>query len=164
MIDHSNLRPLILSDLKPPMNITLVTPDSGLPELSRKEKHRIASLSHYRRHKEMYHTASKKWRRNNPERAMWLRAKHHALKVGVPFSIEVSDISIPKFCPVLGIALENAENRDNRPSLDRVVCELGYVPGNVQVISQRANRIKSDATVEELTKILEYIKCSMSQN
>src|SRR5580658_3092563 len=34
MIDHSNLRPLILSDLKPPMNITLVTPDSGLPELS----------------------------------------------------------------------------------------------------------------------------------
>jgi DNA polymerase I-like protein with 3'-5' exonuclease and polymerase domains len=34
MIDHSNLRPLILSELKPPMNITLVTPDSGLPELS----------------------------------------------------------------------------------------------------------------------------------
>ena len=34
MLDASKLKPLNLSELKPPMNITLVTPDSGLPELS----------------------------------------------------------------------------------------------------------------------------------
>jgi len=30
----STLKPLDLSTLSPPMNITLVTPDAGLPELS----------------------------------------------------------------------------------------------------------------------------------
>ena len=34
MPDITNLKPLDLSKLSPPMNITLVTPDSGLPELS----------------------------------------------------------------------------------------------------------------------------------
>ena len=34
MPDITNLKPLDLSKLSPPMNVTLVTPDSGLPELS----------------------------------------------------------------------------------------------------------------------------------
>src|SRR5271157_5922411 len=35
MLDTSKLKPLVLSTLNPPMNVTLVKPDSGLPELSR---------------------------------------------------------------------------------------------------------------------------------
>ena len=34
--------------------------------------------------------------------------------------------------------------------------ELGYVKGNVQVISWRANRLKSDGLPEEWTKIAEW--------
>ena len=34
MLDTSKLKPLVLSELKPPMSVTLVTTDSGLPELS----------------------------------------------------------------------------------------------------------------------------------
>ena len=34
MIDGTLLKPLVLTELQPPMNITLVTPTSGLPELS----------------------------------------------------------------------------------------------------------------------------------
>lgn len=42
-------------------------------------------------------------------------------------------------------------------SLDRIVPSLGYVPGNVAVISHRANRIKSDATADELRAVADWL-------
>lgn len=90
---------------------------------------------------------------------MWLRAKHRAEKCGVHFSISVSDIAIPEACPILGIVLiPYGESRDTSPSLDRIIEEKGYTPDNIRVISNRANRIKSDASVEELEKIVRYMK------
>jgi hypothetical protein len=160
MIDPSKLKPLILSELKPPMNITLVTPDSGLPELSRKERRRKTSLKYYRKNKTKDNLNSKVWRKKNPERAMWLRAKHHALKLGIPFLIKISDIVIPKKCPVLGISLTYEGSRDFVPSLDRRDSSLGYISENVFVISSRANRIKSDAALQEMESILKYMKGS----
>ncbi|WP_145960516.1 hypothetical protein [Novosphingobium meiothermophilum] len=44
----------------------------------------------------------------------------------------------------------------NSPSLDRIEPELGYVPGNTIVISNRANRLKSDATIDELRAIASF--------
>jgi hypothetical protein len=41
-------------------------------------------------------------------------------------------------------------NEDNLPTLDRVDPVCGYVPGNVWVISWRANRLKQDASLDEL--------------
>ncbi len=84
--------------------------------------------------------------------ALWRsRAKN------LPFDIEKTDIVVPEVCPVLGIKLEKAYGRmaDNSPSLDRVRPELGYVKGNVRVISQRANRLKCDATAAELKLVYE---------
>jgi len=81
---------------------------------------------------------------------------------GIPFSISEADFAeLPTHCPALGIELQYDGNRgkgafDDSPSLDRIVPSLGYVPGNVVIISQRANRIKNDATVEELVKIAEF--------
>lgn len=46
----------------------------------------------------------------------------------------------------------------DRPSLDRINPDRGYVPGNVQVISFRANTLKNNATREELAKVLAYMK------
>jgi hypothetical protein len=46
---------------------------------------------------------------------------------------------------------------DNAPTLDRINNSCGYVPGNVAVISWRANRIKCDATPEELRRIADYV-------
>ena len=89
-------------------------------------------------------------------------AKAHAKKIGVPFSITVEDFEIPKLCRVLGIPLKRALGkgcwRPNSPSLDRKRGELGYVPGNVAVISFRANRMKNDATLEEVKAVLRYMK------
>lgn len=87
-------------------------------------------------------------------------AKARALVAGVPFHITKDDIVIPTHCPILGIPLYRMLGArgggDHSPSLDRVRPALGYVPGNVIVISQRANRLKSDATIKELRDIASF--------
>jgi hypothetical protein len=99
-------------------------------------------------------------RKNDPRKNMWYRARSRAKAFDVPFTITVEDIYIPKFCPILGIELKLGimYNTENSPTLDRVIPELGYVPGNIGVISFRANRLKSSATVEELEAMIKYIK------
>lgn len=98
------------------------------------------------------------WVIAHPERVMWLAAKYKAKQQGVPFTIETSDIVIPETCPILGTPLQTrSDNRDFAPSLDKVIPEKGYVAGNVAVISNRANRIKSDATLEELKSLVAYV-------
>lgn len=90
-------------------------------------------------------------------------AKARAEEKQVPF--ELDSIECPDVCPVLGTPLIYARRGlraafDDSPSIDRIVPELGYVEGNVCVISHRANRIKSDATVKELERVLEYVRAA----
>lgn len=82
-------------------------------------------------------------------------AKGRAKTKGLPFDISESDIRIPSVCPVLGIPLFKGTGKltDNSPTLDRIDSTGGYTKGNVLVVSARANRIKSDATIEELLKV-----------
>ena len=91
---------------------------------------------------------------------MLQNARVRARKADVPFTITVADIVIPSHCPILGIALEQKLGQrgggDASPSLDRIEPALGYVPGNVIVISNRANRLKSDASIEELRSIASF--------
>ena len=87
---------------------------------------------------------------------MFYDARKRAQRFGIPFTIEPDDIKIPDKCPVLGIQF--GESRDFRPSLDRTVPSLGYTPSNILVVSFRANRIKSDATIEELRSIIAYME------
>ena len=66
---------------------------------------------------------------------------------------------IPEFCPVLGVKLESGTKKyhDASPSLDRMIPSKGYVPGNVVVMSFRANRIKGDASREELQTVIDWM-------
>jgi len=94
-----------------------------------------------------------------PERWLFAGAKQRANRSGIPFTITIGDVVVPSVCPVLGIPLvvsANGTPTDNSPSLDRFENSRGYVPGNVRVISMRANRIKYDATVAELRLVLAY--------
>lgn len=85
-------------------------------------------------------------------------AKLRASRQSLPFDIDVSDIIIPEQCPVLGIPLQVGVGRptDNSPTLDKIIPELGYVKGNVIVVSYKANRIKTDATIDELRKVANF--------
>ena len=77
---------------------------------------------------------------------------------GLEFNLSLDDIpEIPDSCPVLGIKIrENDTNAplDSSPSVDRIDNTKGYVKGNIRIISNRANRIKADATIDELRRVL----------
>lgn len=98
-------------------------------------------------------------RKNNIERRMLSSAKERAKRKGLEFNIELSDIIVPEYCPMLGIKLFKSDkiSRKNSPSLDRIDSSKGYVKGNVQVISNLANTMKNNATIEELVKFSEYV-------
>src|ERR1700676_647002 len=92
---------------------------------------------------------------------MWKASRKHAREQGVLWDLQLEDIPvIPNICPALGITIDSTSTKmsDHSPSLDRVVPERGYVANNVQIISWRANRIKSNATPQELMMLVKYIQ------
>jgi len=97
---------------------------------------------------------------NNIEKNLWWAAKRRAKAKGLKFSIKVEDIIIPEKCPILGIELKSSQHKKDRnsPSVDRIDNNLGYVSGNIQVISDRANSMKNDASFEEIEKLYFYMK------
>ena len=101
-----------------------------------------------------------KWFRSHAEARLFSAARSRARRNGIPFSITIDDIVIPEKCPVLEIPLyrEGGKFKYNTPSLDRFIPSLGYVPGNVQVISWRANWLKNDATADELEKVARWMR------
>lgn len=92
-------------------------------------------------------------------------AKWRATRYGIPFNLEVADIVVPTHCPILGVPLvihrghgSLKGGQPNSPSLDRIDNAKGYVRGNVIVVSYRANRIKCDATVNELEALAAFYR------
>jgi hypothetical protein len=107
---------------------------------------------------------SKRRHLTDPRQAMFRNAKRRALAKRVPFSLSIDDIVIPAVCPALGLPLSVGRSglaHDGSPTLDRIVPELGYVPGNVIVISRRANNIKSNAYPAELLTVARWLETVM---
>jgi hypothetical protein len=99
-----------------------------------------------------------------PEHYLHTLAKQRARSNGLEFTITIADVVIPATCPLLGIPLAfdvssgKQGGKDNSPTLDRIDNARGYVPGNVRVISWRANRMKGDATLEELETLVRNMR------
>lgn len=118
---------------------------------------------YHRESRTLRNSRARDWHRDNPERSYWLAAKGRARRQKLPFNIEPSDIVIPSVCPALGIKLnldrsESKTRGDTTPSLDRIKPELGYVKGNICVISWRANRLKNSCSLEELKNLVKYVE------
>jgi hypothetical protein len=124
------------------------------------------------------------WRANNPEKSkaaieaeaeriksspenkvkyLISQAKGRAKRDGIEFSISLIHVYIPYHCRLQGIEICYCNDglKDNSPSLDRIDPTKGYVPGNVWIISQRANRIKSDAALAELKNLVANLEKEM---
>lgn len=128
-----------------------------------KERVRATNAAWMDKNRENHRAWYRRWTSSKEHRAnmMVLRAKERAKKKGLPFNITEEDLVIPDRCPVLGMTLDygfknTGKLMPNSPSLDRRIPELGYVKGNVQVISAKANWIKSNATPEELMRVALY--------
>lgn len=103
-----------------------------------------------------------KARRANPERFLLYSVQQRAKQKSIPCTLTLDDIVIPKYCPVLDIELrvnyDGGQATDNSPSVDRMRPELGYVKGNIFIISKRANTIKSFGTIAEHQKVIDYME------
>jgi hypothetical protein len=99
---------------------------------------------------------------------MWISAKDRAKRDDVPFTILEDDIVIPEYCPIFkNLKLCPSGNYSgvaelNSPSLDRIVPDLGYVLGNIWVISNKANTMKNGASKGDL-KEFAYAIYNLSQ-
>ena len=103
------------------------------------------------------------YRNSHPEWYMHYKAKRRARLKQVEFNIDVSDVVMPKNCPVFKQLTLKKETSDKvgpkpwSPSLDRIDNTKGYVKGNVQVISHKANTMKGNATPEELLQFAYWV-------
>ena len=103
-----------------------------------------------------------KYTKTNPRYRIWKSSYVNSRKHGTEHTIKVVDILLPETCKYLGIRLDyrcasvrGSLRAWNAPSIDRIDPSRGYVPGNIQVISDLANRMKTDATIEQM---LEFAK------
>lgn len=125
-------------------------------------------LSTRRKRSEKFNYFKKKYNRetfqygNDLEEAFasfFTRKKQNQKKRGWEWNITPTDLEWPTHCPVFGIELNWFALRlsEDSPTIDRIDNTKGYIPGNVMIISWRANRIKNDGTLEEHQMICEYL-------
>jgi hypothetical protein len=131
-----------------------------------KEKHNAATKARYERVKNTpeFQEYSKErklsYRQACPERVLYLSAKNRAKKLGLPFDIELEDIVIPELCPYFQTPISRLVGKgkvDTNPSVDRIDSSKGYIKGNVQVISLLANRMKQNASIEQMVMFAEGV-------
>ena len=90
-----------------------------------------------------------------PSLHMLNNSKQRAKAAGLKHTLIIDDIIIPDFCPVLNIKLETGDRKshENAPSIDRIDNNKGYIKDNIMIMSTRANKLKKDATIDELIMI-----------
>lgn len=101
-----------------------------------------------------------KYREDFYERVLLNTLKARSRKRGLQFNLELSDLVVPKFCPILGIELKknNKSFCPDSPSVDRIDNTKGYVKGNVAIISNKANKMKSNYSLENFKALVKYME------
>lgn len=120
-------------------------------DLAYREKHRDKLIANAK---------AKYLKTRHTKRNILTRARARAKKQNVPFDLQIEDFEIPEICPVLGIKLSFSSGKasDASPSLDKIIPSKGYVKGNIAMMSMRANRIKHDSSIDEIEKLLYWMK------
>ncbi len=95
---------------------------------------------------------------------MITRTKKRAQKYGREVIITYEDLlPLPTHCSILGLELvyrskklndkKQAQGEAASASLDRIDSTRGYVPGNVRIISWRANTLRNNGTYAEMEAV-----------
>lgn len=130
----------------------------------------------YRRDADKYTKKHLEWSRKNREHLAKYRKKHKAKDPlsyvlgsikkrakdnNYEFNLTVEDLreKWTDICPVFNIKMYfHSVRQDNSFSVDRIDSSRGYTKDNICIISCRANQLKSNGTIEELEKVLIYMK------
>ena len=99
---------------------------------------------------------------------LWKNLKISAKKRGIDFDLhptDIDEIGIPLTCPILGMPIyfyrESAQ--DDSISFDRIDSSQGYHKDNLVIISLRANKLKSNATLDEMESIVNFYRLLHTQ-
>lgn len=148
-----------------------------------KKEYQITHIEKIKERKKVYYQnnsedikyRANEYRKNNTDKIKDKKKDHYKCNVdahilrciktrskqkGIPFDLTIEDITYPEFCPVFGFKLQRNKGSNparSSPSVDRIIPELGYVKGNIQMISQLANSMKSNATPEELLMFADWV-------
>lgn len=135
--------------------------------MDQKEKKRLYDVEYRKKNEEKISNKNRKWYESSrkvkftedPQHYLWYVARTRSRQKGTEFTITKKDVIIPDICPILEIPLTKGDGYlPNSMSLDRVDNTKGYIPGNVRVISRKANLMKSSLTLDVLEKLIKYIK------
>jgi hypothetical protein len=135
-----------------------------LRDLENKENNpemcKAVSDTKYQKHKKHMIQKTRERRVKEPERELLYAARNRARTKNLPFDLELSDIVIPEYCPLLEIPLQRGVGAvcPSSPTIDRMIPRLGYVKSNIWVVSHRANMLKNSSTLEELELIVKNLK------
>ena len=101
----------------------------------------------------------RKARRPDKYTRKWLQIRFGAFARNKPFSADVTPEFIEKItpssgrCPIIDEPFTYSKGEPTDWSIDRANNERGYVRGNVIVISQFANSVKSDKSLDEVNEL-----------
>jgi hypothetical protein len=110
-------------------------------------------LSYYERH------PKRRW-----AKSVAAKARYRTRKSGNKYPCTITAAYIhsiaPDACPIFGTEFVFIGQKTcmGSATLDRLVPELGYVPGNIAVISMKANSIKNAYRSEDILKVGKWLK------
>jgi hypothetical protein len=122
-------------------------------------KHKLPFLKRHRKCMKCIREKFILWRERNPEKAALQGIRQRAKRRGLVYALTAESLPrVPKFCPVfpwIKLRWHKHEGRqqDDSPSLDRLRNDRGYETGNVRWISWRANSLKKNASIRELSAL-----------
>jgi hypothetical protein len=99
----------------------------------------------------------------NPAHLLVTLAKQRAKRMGLPFELTLEYVKqlIPEVCPITLLPFERGKKKPVPQSmtLDKIIPALGYIPGNVMVVSRLANTIKQNCIDPEVfDRLADYIE------
>lgn len=97
--------------------------------------------------------ASRRWKAGNLAKNLLFRCRQNAKDRGRECTLTVEDIEtmlVPMVCAATGLPLSldhpggGSKRNPWAPSVDRIDCSRGYLPGNVRVVCWAFNTMRSD--------------------
>lgn len=110
--------------------------------------------------------AAKRYAKTYSDRAWRLRqllrySSYRAVKKSMEHTLTLEELEElypdDNKCPVFDVEFSWGGDTINSPSIDRIDNLKGYTKQNCQVISARANAIKTDATLSELEAVVSFL-------
>jgi hypothetical protein len=121
------------------------------------------AIAYRQRNPDRARKACRRWALANPRRNNVSSIVSRGARRG--FEVDADHLlalPCPEICPVLStpiafVAGQGHRATENVASFDRIDSSLGYVKGNVQIVSLKANQMKSNATPEELVAFAKWV-------